>query len=607
MAAEPGGVVAQRLVFPRDGIAAEAPALYLRGDAVAEGRSSFSVPPGSRGSFATYFNAFPAAIWASVSGIDRAALHLHAEGEGIHRLRGVTADGAPCTLAEARGAGELILSTGSFPDGLTWVWLETEAGAGPVRVSDAEWRIDATTRPVRMDVAITTMNRVEDCALLIGALGDDELADVLAHVVVVDQGTDPIAPHAPAGDLRNGVPVRVIAQDNLGGSGGFSRGMIEALDTDATHVLLLDDDVRIEAESIRRLHALAATAIGEPLLGAQMLSMLDPTVLHSMGEQMDRATMWWHSTEPELSAADLATHPLELTPGLRRFRPVDFNGWWMCLVPTAAIRRVGASLPYFIKWDDAEYGLRAAAAGHRTVTIPGVALWHVPWTSKDDGLDWQAYFQLRNRIVTALVHERRPRRVLWATWAQDLNHILCLQYGSGRLRNVALQDVLTGPEHLAETLRGGRTRAQRILAEAGQAVRADELVRTGTDTVPDRAAESAPRGAVRQARRLARVLLHQLAPVRRSTGGPESVSRKTGKWWRLGLADEVLLRSASGTGHFLLRRSRAEAFSLLRRSAGLRVRLWLGWPRLSRRYRDAAPGLASSDFWRGVFVPAREE
>ncbi len=76
----------------------------------------------------------------------------------------------------------------------------------------------------------------------------------------------------------------------------------------------------------------------------------------------------------------------------------------MCLIPTAVIREIGLSLPMFIKWDDAEFGLRAGEAGYPTVTLPGVAVWHVPWTEKDDTLDWQAYFHERNRLISALLH-----------------------------------------------------------------------------------------------------------------------------------------------------------------------------------------------------------
>ncbi|PRB01263.1 hypothetical protein CQ044_17340 [Microbacterium sp. MYb64] len=600
--ADTASIVAQRLVFPTGGIAADAEALYLRGDAEVEGRDAVRIAPHGAASFATYFNAFPAGIWAEAGGIDRATLRLTADGEGTHRLYGIAAEGAPHLLAEVRGSGDLVLDTGVFFEGLTWAWLETEAADAPVRVSAGEWHVPAHPAPVRILVAITTMNRVDDCVQVLDALGGDELADTIAEVVVIDQGSDPIAPRLTGSALANDVPLRLIEQANLGGSGGFSRGMIEAQDAGVTHVLLLDDDVRVEPESLRRLHALAAVSVGAPLLGAHMLSMLEPTVLHSMGEQMDRRAMWWHSVEPELSSADLAERPLESTPALRRFRPVDFNGWWMCLIPVAAVRRVGASLPFFIKWDDAEYGMRAAAAGHRTITVPGAALWHIPWTSKDDGLDWQAYHQLRNRVVTALVHERRPRRVLSATWAQDVNHILCLQYGSVYLRNIALQDILTGPEHLPALLREGRTRAQRILVDAGQGVHPDAESRAsgrGSGYGP-----AAPRGPRAQAGRLLRVLAHQLAAVRPSAAGPEPVARAQGKWWRLGLADEVELRSATGKGFFRLRRSRREAFSLLARSAWLRIRIGLAWPVLARRYRDAAPELADAASWKRIYAEA---
>lgn len=598
MGADSPSVVAQRLVFPIEGIAADAVALYLRGDAEIDGRDAVRIAPHRTASFATYFNAFPAGIWAGAAGIDRATLHFTSAGEGTHRLYGAAAEGDPRLLAEMQGDGDLVLDTGAFFDGLAWTWLETETADSPVRVSAGEWRVRARPAPVRILVAITTMNRVDDCAEVIAALGGDELAQAITEVVIVDQGTDPVAARLTGSVLANGVPVRLIEQANLGGSGGFSRGMIEAVEADVTHVLLLDDDVRIEPESLRRLQALAAVAIGAPLLGAQMLSMLEPTVLHSMGEQLDRRAMWWHSVEPELSSADLAERPLESTPALRRFLPVDFNGWWMCLIPVAVVRRVGASLPFFIKWDDAEYGMRALEAGHRTITVPGAALWHIPWTSKDDGLDWQAYHQLRNRVATALVHERRPRRVLFTTWAQDVNHILCLQYGSVRLRNTALRDILTGPGHLPALLREGRTRAQRILADAGQSVHpdAESRARGGVGRGP-----AAPRGARAQAGRLLRVLGHQLAAVRPSPQGPESVPRAQGKWWRLGLADDVELRSATGRGFFRLQRSRRAALSLLARSAWLRIRIGVAWPLLSRRYRSAAPVLADAGSWNRIF------
>ena len=101
---------------------------------------------------------------------------------------------------------------------------------------------------------------------------------------------------------------------------------------------------------------------------------------------------------------DFLSSNLRQTSWLHRRCDVDYNGWWMCLIPTSVIREIGLSLPLFIKWDDSEYGLRAKAHGFPTVSLPGSAVWHVSWIDKDDLVGWQAYFHARNRIVTALLH-----------------------------------------------------------------------------------------------------------------------------------------------------------------------------------------------------------
>ena len=74
------------------------------------------------------------------------------------------------------------------------------------------------------------------------------------------------------------------------------------------------------------------------------------------------------------------------------------------MIPRQVAEELGQPLPLFIKWDDADYGLRAAEHGYGTVTMPGTAIWHMAWSDKDDAIDWQAYFHLRNRLVVAAMH-----------------------------------------------------------------------------------------------------------------------------------------------------------------------------------------------------------
>ncbi len=593
-----------RIVFPDAATPSGADGLYLRAEGGHEviDRTALRLEPGATASFDTYFGAFPRVAWIGRSPLDRLALRLTAEGEMRVRIRGTDEQGRVHDLGEETADGEIRIDLDLDARSVGWIWFEAEAAEAAAVLRDARWCVPAPPRRVAsVAVAITTFNRVDDCLALIRRLAADEgLRRRLTGVVVADQGTDRLRAHAdyPAVQELWGEALRVIEQDNLGGSGGFSRGMIEAQGSTATHVLLLDDDVALEPESVRRMIALAEHAEGEPLVGAQMLSLTEPTRLHSWGERVDRRRFWWGPAAPALSGIDAAAATPSTEPAMSAPCPVDFNGWWMCLIPLSAVRALGAALPLFIKWDDAEFGLRAGAAGHATVTLPGAALWHVPWTAKDDGLDWQAYFQLRNRLVAALVHSphRRGGALLREMLALDVNHVLCLQYGSAAVRRLAVRDVLSGPAHLVPSLRSRPAQVRALLAAEGQALgEPDPAVRRP-------GAPAAPRGARAAGGRLLRVIIHQLRPGPTVPDGAVDavLDRDQGKWWSLGLVDAVLLRSATGRGGFLLRRSRRRAFGHLTGALRSALTLWWRWPALARRYRAAAPGLAGEESWRSV-------
>ena len=597
----------QRILFP----AADEPGvLPLHLDARAShgvevrSRTAAAVDAGGRLSLASYFGALPLGVWASTTPVQRFRIDLALDGTAGVRLVRSDARGRTTTADRVeRATGDVSLEV-EVPPGAPggWAWLEIDA-IEPTVVRDLRWSAPAPGAPTTGAICMTTVNREDDCVRVLGRLAEDgTVRERLAAIVVVDQGSRRLrdAPGFVEVAERLGPLLTLIEQDNLGGSGGFSRGMLEAMDR-ATHAILLDDDVRLESDSILRMLALAEHASGEIVVGGQMLSLTDPTLLHTMGERVDRGAFWWSPVDPSLAPVDLAVHTLATTPALHEVHQVDFNGWWMCAIPTSLIRHAGASLPLFLKWDDAEYGLRAAAAGVPTVTLPGAALWHMPWTAKDDGLDWQAYFQLRGRLVTALIHgtRRRGGGVLRSSLAQDLNHVLCLQYGSTAVRSLALRDVLHGPVHLEHTLRAGPGRPQQVLTRFGQVV-------VPVDQAPTPGARPAPRrpsGAPRLAARLAAVLLHQLRRPRH--GATAALTRAEGKWWALGLLDEATVESATGAGVFVARRDRSVAVRAAARAVGLRIRLWTAWPALAREYRRAAAGLSSADAWRDRFDAGR--
>lgn len=249
--------------------------------------------------------------------------------------------------------------------------------------------------------------------------------------------------------------------------------MVETLKRPESDFLqLLDDDVRIEPESIRRSIVFGRYASTPTIVGAHMFDLLDRPKLHAWAEVVDEAPFMWRTLNQDRMPHDFSVANLRQSPTLHARLDADYNGWWMCLIPTEVIREVGLSLPAFIKWDDAEFCLRAGEAGFPTVSVPGVALWHVSWVGKDDSIDWQAYFHARNRIVAGLIHSRVPEggTLLRHSRRVDLNHLMMMQYYAVALRHAALRDILSGPEHLPATLATAMPAARQLASQFPETV-----------------------------------------------------------------------------------------------------------------------------------------
>ena len=230
---------------------------------------------------------------------------------------------------------------------------------------------------------------------------------------------------------------------------------------------MMDDDVVCEPEGIIRAITFGDLARRPTIVGGHMFSLYNKSELHSFGEIVQPWRFWWMTPLDGYSRWDLSARNIRSARWLHKRVDVDFNGWFMCLIPRVVIDEIGLSLPLFIKWDDAEYGLRAKAAGFPTVTFPGAAVWHVPWTDKNDALDWQAYFHVRNRFVSALLHSSYPRggKLIREDLTYTIAHLVAMQYSTVELRNLALEDVLAGPgaaRDAADPARRGERAAQAV-------------------------------------------------------------------------------------------------------------------------------------------------
>ncbi len=229
----------------------------------------------------------------------------------------------------------------------------------------------------------------------------DALAADNPRVIVVDNGST----DGTTDWLRDAVPAwRVLAGSTNGGwAAAVNAGITVARDEGAHAVLLLNDDCRPKSGA---LDALSAALHADERLGAvtpRLLYENRPDVLNATGLVIDRRR-----------ALVRARGDGEPDDGRYADAPwVDAPSGACCLVRTAALDAVG---PFdeaaFLYYDDADWGLRAGAAGWRTRYVPAAIAYHDGSAGTADDPARRRYYTVRNRLRFARRHGSPTARSL---------------------------------------------------------------------------------------------------------------------------------------------------------------------------------------------------
>ncbi len=615
--------VLQRVILPRDEDPLDVRPLYvdepggLTGRATVVSRRSIKIPSHTKISFASYFNAFPASYWKRWTKVDEVVLRLKVRGAGridVYRSKPngdtVHLQGTPVSSQRKWSGREFRVSLTPFEDG-GWIWFDVLTNDSSLEIDEAAWTTDIPL-PRQTVVVGTTTIRPVDCVVALQALGEDpQVLDVVEKVVVADQGPQKIRDTEgfAEAERRLGDKLQVIEQENLGGSGGFTRVMYEGVhNSDAAQVLLLDDDIALEPDGVLRVNAFARASSQPVIVGGQMLNLQARSRLHTMGEVVDMGAAMWRAAPGAVTDYDFAKYPLRKSKKMHRRIHATYNGWWMCLFPREVVESTGLPLPLFIKWDDAEYSLRAGEHGYATVTLPGAAVWHMPWTDKNDATDWTAYFHVRNRLILAALHSPDSVRVniVKQGLKLTLRHLLSMEYSTVAVQQKALEDFLDGPDGLFDTLRTALPDVRELrkhYEDAQTLPSAREFPPPSADPVMAEGLLKPPVNPAVIAARASKALLHNLKePSAEAAERPQlNIPAASARWFLLGSLDSATVSNADGSGVAFRRRHPEEFRRLGMRALQNYRRLAQEWSRLREAYRAALPELTSAEAWKQVF------
>ena len=309
--------------------------------------------------------------------------------------------------------------------------------------------VDETTlNPVNIAIDTCTFRRERYITRNVGILNRD----------IMENPNSPVCNHLDMFISDNGQTLDVEAMQtdrvhifpnrNVGGAGGFTRGMIEILDMlprrPFTHVLVMDDDVLINTNAILRtyrlLQFLKPEFQGKTVAGA-MLRLDNRSLQHECGG-------WWDGFCVRNDKTMLDLTDIEKILFNEKEDMANYNAWWYSCIPISKITNENLPLPIFIRYDDVEYGLRT---GSDIIAMSGICLWHEPFEYRFSSSS--QYYEIRNEMIVNALHWpdfgfKQAREVLRYSVKVNIGRY---RYSDCKLAFKAMEDFCKGPDFLLNT------------------------------------------------------------------------------------------------------------------------------------------------------------
>lgn len=435
----------------------DADGLYSRSKGKIEYRNDNTIifEKDARFSTGAYLNAFSVGKWRTYCDLENISLHIRLKGFFYVKVMYAYIDSNK-KLHKERIAGRyfesfdeknLICNIPMKKQGVVWFALKALSDGAACCGAHYEGTVK-TEKDITIALNICTYRREEylmrNLCMLRKSFLEDKESPLYGHlqVFVTDNGnTLPI-------DALQDENVHICYNPNVGGAGGFARGLIEIgkvkHQKNITNVIFMDDDIEIIPEGIARTYAMLRCMKDKyrgAFIAGAMLRLDRRHIQHESGAA-------WNGGRCRFAGRGL---------DLRRFYNVVFNeteyivkrkrdyaAWWYCCAPVSAVREDNLPIPVFIHQDDVEYSLRNADG---IITMNGIAVWH-PVAERH--VSSNEYYNLRNMLIVNAKYCPELGKVrLIKTMARRIVMLLLLRrYRDMHLVYKALEDFCKSPEWL---------------------------------------------------------------------------------------------------------------------------------------------------------------
>ena len=398
----------------------------------------------------TYFNSFSIGKWKKYTVLDNLKIRLELDGEfsvSIRHVRRIKNSLKEVIVnkknVKTNGKESVYIDVPSLEDvGIYYFDIISLGVDGRFYGGAYETDVNESTLPdVKIAIDICTFRREEyvfhNMDVLNRYIIENENSDMYGKLEVF------ISDNSKTLDIEkiSTDNIHIFPNKNLGGAGGFARSMIEIMNVKEehgiTHILMMDDDIRLNPDSILRTYRMLRMlkpSERDAFIGGHMLK------IDSKNIQSEAADHW-----------DIATHhPVKYNYDLEKPEllvkneiedSVNYFGWWYCCMPINVPSETNLPLPIFIKRDDIEYGLRN---GKKFITLNGICVWHEPFEYKYS--TYLEYYYFRNMCIMNSRHRLSftAERLISEVKTRVKDFVLRYRYRDAELTLLGIQHYLNG-------------------------------------------------------------------------------------------------------------------------------------------------------------------
>lgn len=392
----------------------------------------------------TYLNTFSVTTWKYYAGIDDLYISVRGKGNFLFRLVYIQHG---CQHKYLR---EEVIELNKDSVFLTKVDNFQNLGKGiifPVFTALSEGEIEEVeyltslepVNDVKLGIVITHFNRQKNVKQAVDRLSKTILSNKNLNIdlIIVDNSRNL--------DVISSDRIKVIPNHNLGGSGGFMRGLLYLEENGYTHALFMDDDASTEEESIlRTCRIFQFTNIKKLAISGSLHMESIPGFIYEKGA---RFIGIYRPIKHMLNVENI-TGVIEAD---KEDIKADYGGWRFFAFRIKDVKYL--AFPYFVRGDDILFSIVNKFKIHCPL---GVYTLGDDFGAKETPL--HVYLDIRYHIINSMIKGVSFYKILAVLVYLYFKRLFSYRYESCNAFIMAIKDVLRGPEYFMENVDLSRIR-----------------------------------------------------------------------------------------------------------------------------------------------------